>query len=120
MKGVGYDLHCGALPRGYNIQNGARNSGRGAGGCAPPLASAIWGIRRTFIIEDRKFRKTFEQVFVLFFGPRPHVGRVVWAERDEEHPYMPTPVRANQVTTTTPADNAKKAGANEGHPVNLN
>ena len=75
---------------------------------------------RTFIIEDRKFRETFEQVFVLFFGPRPHVGRVVWAERDEEHPYMPTPVRANQVTTTTPAASAKKAGANEGHPVNLN
>ena len=41
-------------------------------------------------------------------------------ERDEEHPYMPNPVRANQVTTTTPADSVKKAGANEGRPVNLN
>ena len=27
--------------------------------------------------------------------------------------------RANQVTTTTPADDAKKAGNNEGHPINL-
>ena len=41
-------------------------------------------------------------------------------ERDPEHPYMPTPVRANQVTTTTPADSDKKAGANESHPANLN
>jgi hypothetical protein len=39
--------------------------------------------------------------------------------RDPEHPYMSTPVRANQVTTTTPADSAKKAGDNGGHPVNL-
>ena len=35
------------------------------------------------------------------------------------HPYMPTPVRANQVTTTTPADSAKKAGDNTEHPINL-
>ena len=40
--------------------------------------------------------------------------------RDPEHPYMPTPVRANQVTTTTPADSAKKAGDNDDHPINLN
>ena len=31
----------------------------------------------------------------------------------------PTPVRTNQVTTTTPSDSAKKAGDNEGHPINL-
>ena len=40
--------------------------------------------------------------------------------KDPEHPYMATPVRANEVTTTTPADSAKKAGSNDGHPVNLN
>ena len=40
--------------------------------------------------------------------------------RDPEHPYMSTPARANQVTTTTPADSAKKAGDNDGHPINLN
>ena len=39
--------------------------------------------------------------------------------RDPEHPYMPTPVRANHVTTTTPADSAKKSGDNAGHPINL-
>ena len=40
--------------------------------------------------------------------------------RDLEHPYMSTPARANQVTTTTPADSAKKAGDNDDHPINLN
>ena len=40
--------------------------------------------------------------------------------KDPEHPHMSTPVRANQVTTTTPADSAKKAGDNDGHPINLN
>ena len=39
--------------------------------------------------------------------------------KDPEHPYMPTPVRANQAATTTPADSAKKAGDNDGHPINL-
>ena len=39
--------------------------------------------------------------------------------RDPEHPYMSTPARANQVTTTTPADSAKKAGDNDDHPINL-
>ena len=39
--------------------------------------------------------------------------------KDAEHPYMPTPVRTSQVTTTTPSDRAKKAGDNEGHPINL-
>ena len=40
--------------------------------------------------------------------------------KDPEHPHMSTPVRANQVTTTTPADSAKKAGDNDDHPINLN
>ena len=40
--------------------------------------------------------------------------------KDPEDPYMPTPVRANQVATTTPADSAKKAGNNDDHPINLN
>ena len=40
--------------------------------------------------------------------------------RDPEHPYMSTPARANHVTTTTPADSAKKAGDNDDHPINLN
>ena len=39
--------------------------------------------------------------------------------RDPEHPYMSTPARATQGTTTTPADSAKKAGDNDGHPINL-
>ena len=40
--------------------------------------------------------------------------------KDPEHPYMSTPARANQVTTTTPADSAKKAGDNDDYPINLN
>ena len=40
--------------------------------------------------------------------------------KDPEHPYMSTPARANQVTTTTPADSVKKAGDNDDHPINLN
>ena len=44
----------------------------------------------------------------------------VHVTKDPEHPYTSTPVRANQVTTTTPADSAKKAGDNDDHPVNLN
>ena len=40
-------------------------------------------------------------------------------EADPNHPYMPTPVRANQVTSTTPADSAKKTGDTDGHPINL-
>ena len=39
--------------------------------------------------------------------------------RDPAHPYMPTPVRTSQAPTTTPADGAKKAGENDGHPMNL-
>ena len=39
--------------------------------------------------------------------------------RDPEHPYMSTPARAYQVTTTTPADSAKKAGDDDDHPINL-